>query len=175
MGMMRRVVVVPYDVRWPAMFDVEAARVRDALGDCVVAVHHIGSTSVPGLHAKPLIDMLVEATSPVEVDARNGAMAALGYEAVGEFGLPGRRFFRKDDADGDRTHHVHAYTAGNDEVKRHLAFRDFLRAHPDWSTRYGELKQRLARQHPDDIEAYMDGKDAFIQDAEARALAWWGG
>lgn len=172
MPMQRRVVVVPYNPDWPAMFDAEAARVCQALNDQTAVAHHIGSTAVPGLHAKPVIDMLVEAADVTKLDARNDAIKSLGYEPMGQFGLPGRRFFRKDDTDGNRTHHVHAYANNNPEALRHLAFRDFMRAHPQWAQRYGQLKQRLAQQYPEDIEAYMDGKDPFIKDAEQRALAW---
>ncbi|MGB6017650.1 MAG: GrpB family protein [Nodosilinea sp.] len=98
----------------------------------------------------------------------------LGYEAMGEFGLSGRRYFRKDNAKGDRTHHVHAFQAGSSEIDRHLAFRDFMITHPDCAQQYSDLKRALAAQYPEDIDSYMDGKDEFVKSMEQRALQWRG-
>lgn len=164
-----QVVVVPHDPRWADQFSVEAAKVSRALGDNVVAVHHIGSTAVPTIYAKPILDLLVEVRDVAAIDPQNSAMESLGYEPRGEFGIPGRRFFRKDDARGIRTHHVHAFDAGTPQVTRHLAFRDFLLAHPDWAERYSNLKRQLAATCHGDIEAYMDGKDSLIQEMDALA------
>jgi GrpB-like predicted nucleotidyltransferase (UPF0157 family) len=99
-------------------------------------------------------------------------MRAIGYEAMGEFGIPGRRYFRRDSAAGVRTHQIHAFAAGSTHIRRHLAFRDYLRAHPAIAEAYSHLKQKLAVAHPDDIYAYMDGKDPFIKEVEQKALAW---
>jgi GrpB-like predicted nucleotidyltransferase (UPF0157 family) len=145
------------------------------LGDVVVAIHHIGSTAIAGLPAKPIIDVLLEVKDIERLDRDTPRLEALGYEAKGEFGIPGRRYFRKDDARGIRTHHVHAFKAGNAHIARHLAFRDYMRAHPDEAQTYGALKQRLTHEHPHDSEAYIDGKDAFIKEQERRALAWRSG
>jgi GrpB-like predicted nucleotidyltransferase (UPF0157 family) len=168
-----RVVVVPHDPTWSDKYARESARVASALGSCVVAIHHVGSTAIPTIHAKPVVDMLAEVGSLPEVDARTAAMRELGYEAMGECGIPGRRYFRKDDDRGFREYHVHAFRAGSPGIVRHLAFRDFLIAHPDLARRYSDLKRRLAVEHPDDIEGYMDGKNAFIQETERRAIRWW--
>jgi GrpB-like predicted nucleotidyltransferase (UPF0157 family) len=164
--------VVPYDPGWPAAFDEEAHRIEAALGDVPIRSHHIGSTAVPGLHAKPVIDILMEVPSLEQLDSRAPALAAMGYEPKGEFGIPGRRYFRRDNADGIRTHQVHAFGVSTDHVFRHLAFRDYMRAHPSVAKVYGELKARLALEFPDDLDAYMDGKDAFIKDHERKALLW---
>ena len=164
-----QVVVVPHDPRWAELFRREAEQVRQALGANVVAVHHIGSTAVPTIYAKPILDLLVEVHDVAAIDACDAAMRALGYEPRGEFGIPGRRFFRKDDAAGIRTHHIHAFDAGTPQVTRHLAFRNFLIAHPDWAQRYSDLKRELAVTCHDDIEAYMDGKDALIREIDALA------
>ena len=99
-------------------------------------------------------------------------MVEIGYEVMGEFGIPGRRYFRKDNASGFRECQVHAFEFGSRDVGRHLAFRDYLRAKPDVAHQYSELKRGLANKHPDDIEAYMDGKDAFIKEAQRLALEW---
>jgi GrpB-like predicted nucleotidyltransferase (UPF0157 family) len=170
--MPRKVAVDPHNPRWAEMFAAESTLVAQALGPNMVAVHHIGSTAIPTIHAKPIIDMLVEVSDLGAVDARNPAIEALGYEPRGEFGIPGRRFFRKDDQAGIRTHHIHAFAAGDPQVKRHLAFRDFLLANPHWARQYSELKRKLADANPDDIERYMDGKDAFIKEVDRMAKAW---
>ena len=171
--MLKRVEVMPHSPGWAAAFRAEAQRLRATLGDEIVAVHHVGSTAIPGIKAKPIIDILLEVREVERLDERGPEMAALGYEARGEFGLPGRRFFVKD-TDGRRTHHVHAYATGNPELERHLAFRDFMISHPEHADTYGRLKEDLAREFPTDIEGYMDGKDAFIKEMEKRALAWKG-
>ncbi len=167
------VIVVPHDPSWPRHFDVEARRIAERAGDIVVRLHHIGSTAIPGIHAKPIIDILMEVTALQALDAVTPELEALGYEAKGEFGIPGRRYFRKNDALGRRTHHVHAFESGTHDVQRHLAFRDYMIAHPAAAHAYGELKRELARQHPDDSKAYMDGKDAFVKQGEVQAMAWW--
>lgn len=164
--------VLDYQASWPAAFEAAASQLAQALGDAGGALHHIGSTSVPGLAAKPIIDMLLEVPDLAALDRRSGALVAQGWEAKGEFGLPGRRYFRKTDAQGQRTHHLHAFEAGSAEARRHLAFRDYLIAHPDVRAAYGTLKRTLAAAHPEDMAAYMDGKDPFIKDHEARALRW---
>ena len=170
--MTKPITVVPYRASWPAEFEASARQVADAFGARLLEIHHIGSTAIPGIHAKPVIDMLavVDDVRRLDDDA-NPRMAAIGYEAMGEFGIPGRRYFRRDDAAGNRTHQVHAFGAGSPDVERHLAFRDYLRTHREWAEAYDALKRRLT-QNPIDIEAYMDGKDPFIKDVQARALAW---
>lgn len=167
-----RVVVRPHDPRWAQAYEAERGRITGILGTDAVAVHHVGSTAIPGICAKPIIDILVELSGLGAADAAAPRMAAAGYEALGEFGLPGRRYFRRNDAAGTRTHHVHAYEAGSAEIARHLAFRDYLRARPAKAAGYSALKERLAAAHPHDIEAYMDGKDALVKSLEAEALAW---
>lgn len=164
--------VVDYDPAWPAEFRAEADRIRSALGECCVAVHHIGSTAIPGISAKPILDLLLEVDDLLQLDARTPALTAIGYEAKGEFGIPGRRYFRKDSPTGIRTHQIHSFEVGSAGSDRHLAFRDYMRAHPAVAQSYGVLKLRLAACHPDDIEAYMDGKDGFVQEHEAKALLW---
>ncbi|HEY7680345.1 MAG TPA: GrpB family protein, partial [Terriglobia bacterium] len=138
----------------------------------VVALHHIGSTAIPGIFAKPIIDILLEVDDVKGLDSRTSAMQGLGYEGLGEFGIPGRRYFRKNNSSGIRTHQVHAFQSGSSEIERHLAFRDYIIAHPQEARRYSELKRALAKQHPEDIESYMDGKDPYIKEHEQKALTW---
>lgn len=165
-----KVIVQPPNPDWHNQFVVAAPQIKQALGETVVAIHHIGSTAIPNIYAKPIIDLLVEVNDILQVDSHTSAMVALGYQALGEYGIPGRRYFRKDNAAGIRTHHVHVFTAGSPDVIRHLAFRDFMTAHPEFAQQYSSLKRSLAERYPDDIEAYMDGKDSFIQEMQQRAL-----
>jgi GrpB-like predicted nucleotidyltransferase (UPF0157 family) len=169
-----RVRVVAPDASWPQEFQRESADIARMLGGLVSAVHHIGSTSVPGIFAKPIIDILLEVSEISALDSASAQMQQLGYESLGEYGIERRRYFRKrkSEASGVRTHHVHAFRHGDPHVRRHLAFRNYLIAHPDVAAAYSTLKQELARRYPDDIEAYMDGKNPFITTHEARALAW---
>lgn len=169
---MRHVTVVAYDPAWPEQAAAEAARIQALLGDNCIAVHHIGSTSVPGLSAKPILDFLPVVRELAAVDRLNPRFAALGYEALGEYGIPSRRYFRRKAGEEDVVH-IHAFgqeSAG--EIRRHLAVRDFLRTHPADAAAYGELKRRMAQRYPLDIEGYCDGKDAFVKELERRALAW---
>lgn len=166
-----KVEVVPHDATWRTKFEDESQLITPALGNNLVRIHHIGSTSIPGIYAKPIIDILVEVQDITQVDESNAAMTALGYEAMGEFGIPGRRYFRKH-IESQRSHHVHIFTANSSEIERHLAFRDYMIAHPEDAKKYSELKRELAKLYPEDIYGYMDGKDGFIKEMEAKALAW---
>ena len=169
---MARILVIPYDPSWPIAFDAAAREVSTAFGNKLLALHHIGSTSIPGLHAKPVIDMLAVVADITAVDRIGPAMEQLGYEVMGEFGIPGRRYFRRDNTQGARTHQIHTFQQGSRHIDRHLAFRDYLRAHPETAAQYADLKQKLATAHPHDMSAYMDGKDAFIKQVERHALQW---
>lgn len=167
------VVVVEHDPTWADQAEIEKDRIRTALGELVVAIHHIGSTSIPDIFAKPILDFLLEVKQVELLDDRIATMEGLDYEAMGEYGIPRRRYFRKSNHQGIRTHHIHAFTADDVEVHKHLAFRDYLIAHPDQADAYGQLKRTLAAAHPDDIQAYMDGKDPFIKDILAAAMVWY--
>jgi GrpB-like predicted nucleotidyltransferase (UPF0157 family) len=169
---MRKVEVVLPNPQWRNAFAAEAKHVATALGENVVAIHHIGSTAIPNIYAKPVIDLLVEVRDITEVDGQSSAMESLGYEVMGEYGIPGRRYFRKDNQEGIRTHHIHAFEAGSAEVERHLAFRDYMIAHPGDAQRYSELKRKLAEEYPQSMDGYMDGKDGFIKEMDRRATQW---
>lgn len=169
---MMKVEVVPHNPQWRDAFEAEAKRVAVALGENMVAIHHIGSTAIPNINAKPVIDLLVEVRDIVQADSRSSAMASLGCEVMGEFGIPGRRYFRKDDPECTRTHQIHTFVVGSPEIDRHLAFRDYMIAHPTDALAYSELKRKLAEEHPQNIDRYMDGKDDFIQEIDRRATEW---
>ena len=169
---MRKVQVVPHNRQWRDAFETEARQVAAALGKNVVAIHHIGSTAIPNIYAKAIIDLLVEVRDITGVDNQTTAMASLGYEVMGEYGIPGRRYFRKNNQEGIRTHHIHAFEVGSAEVGRHLAFRDYMIAHTVDAERYSELKRKLAEEHPQSLDEYMDGKDDFIKEIDRRAAQW---
>ena len=169
---MGKVEVVPHNPLWRDAFEFESKHVAAALGENVSAIHHIGSTAIPDICAKPVIDLLVEVRDIEEVDQRSSAMESLGYEVMGEYGIPGRRYFRKDNREGIRTNHIHAFESGSSEAERHLAFRDYMIAHPTDAKSYGELKRKLAEEHPEDMDAYIDGKDGFIKEVDRRAAQW---
>ena len=169
--MPQHVTVTAYDPRWPQLYEREAAAISAALGGALSAIHHIGSTAVPGLAAKPIIDIMPVVHSLAGADAARGALEALGYEYLGEFGIPGRRYLRR--GGDERTHQVHIFADGDREnIARHLAFRDYLRAHPDVCAEYAALKRALAARYPYDIESYCDGKAGFVKKYESLTLAW---
>ncbi|MEW5957889.1 MAG: GrpB family protein [Chloroflexota bacterium] len=163
MAKKRKIVVVPYDRRWPAMYRSAAGQLASLLGPELISIHHIGSTSIPGLSAKPIIDIMPVVRNINRVDRFDLALIGLGYKPLGENGIPGRRYFFKG-GDLNQTHHVHMYEPDNPEVARHLDFRDYLAAHPQQARQYAQLKEQLARQFPYDIDAYIAGKAGFINE-----------
>ena len=163
-----RIFMVPHDPEWRPQFQQEAARLTAVLEGNAVAVHHIGSTAIPAIYAKPIIDLLLVVQALPALDDKQPAMEAMGYVAMGEFGIPGRRYFRRDNEFGDRTHQIHAFEDGSPQINRHLAFRDYLMNNPDIAQAYSALKRELATKYPDDVEAYMDGKDEFIKGIDRR-------
>jgi GrpB-like predicted nucleotidyltransferase (UPF0157 family) len=166
------IVLAPHDPRWAVAFEREASALRTALSDLAFDVHHIGSTAIPGIVAKPVLDMLGIVPAVEAMDAHASRLAALGYEALGEYGIPGRRYFRKDAPDGTRTHQLHVFSRGSAEIQRHLDFRDYLRAFPAAAAAYAELKRELAAQCRGDSAVYTDGKSSFVRDIERRAAEW---
>ena len=160
---MDEVVIAAYDPSWPEVFAGEAQAIRQALGDALVGVEHVGSTSIPSLASKPVIDIVVSVTSLAAGEAAIPALEALGYDCRGENGIPGRLFFRKGLIEFKRTHHLHLVEARHEQWKSLLLFRDYLRAHPGDARRYEELKRTLAEKFRDNRTAYTKGKSRFIQ------------
>ncbi|HEY7621899.1 MAG TPA: GrpB family protein [Solirubrobacteraceae bacterium] len=163
--------IVDYDDRWPAAAQAELGRIKAALGPLAIRCEHVGSTAVPGLAAKPIIDLQL-AVVPIE---RREAFAAplerLGYLFVPDPDSPDYHFFAKP-PEHPRSHHLHVCRSGSEHEFRHLAVRDFLRAHDDEAANYGALKRAVAARHADDRVAYVEGKHAFVADLEARAVRW---
>lgn len=169
-GTQSMVTIVDYDPGWPARYDVERAIVGAAFGESAVLMEHIGSTSVPGLAAKPIIDIVVAAHRIPLPASCVSAMEAIGYESMGEYGIPGREYFRKH-RPAPRTCHVHVYAVGDKHVAAHLLFRDYLRSHPTEADRYGALKRELARASLDGPE-FSAGKAELIAELLERAREW---
>lgn len=164
--------IVPYDPRWPALFAEEAARLREALpAELVLGLEHFGSTAIPGLAAKPIIDILIAVRSLAEAQEKAiEPLEALGYLYWYDNPKTDRMFFVKGlpPEGARRTHHVHM-TETSGEMWRRLAFRDHLRTHPEDARRYERLKRELAAAHRDDREAYTDAKAAFVAEILAKA------
>ena len=166
-----QVVVVDYQPEWPQQFQAEASLWRAVLGEVLLDIQHIGSTSVPGLAAKPIIDILLAVSDLKTLDSFTTAIEKQGYEVMGEYGIRGRRYFRK--GGNQRSHHVHAFQVGDANLERHLAFRDYLRAHPAVAKAYGNLKKEIIQLRVQDSISYGDAKEPFIQEHEEKALVWY--
>lgn len=166
--------LVAYDPSWPERATQYATQL-DVLGETLLAVHHIGSTAVAGLSSKPVIDLMPIVTSLEALDASRALVEALGYGWHGEFGIAGRRFCTLADAAGERIVHLHFYARGAPDARRQLAFRDYIRAHPDVAADYEAEKHRARALHPENSHAYAEEKGAWIRVTEAKALAWFRG
>ncbi|MEK3939681.1 bifunctional GNAT family N-acetyltransferase/GrpB family protein [Bacillus sp. FSL R5-0431] len=166
----RKVEVVEFKKEWHEEFHQEKQQLKQIIQKNWIEGHHIGSTSVEGLVAKPIIDILIEVSHIKEIDRKRESFEHLGYQALGENGIKGRRFFQKGGL--NRTHHVHVYERNHPDVKRHLLFRDYLRAHPERAVAYASVKEQLANQYPEDIQSYMAGKNEIIKEIENEAYHW---
>src|SRR2546423_4459534 len=169
---------VPHDATaWRAAFESEARALEHVFAEALVAIHHVGSTSIPGLPAKPIIDLLVVLRETSVIGRFSSAMEALGYRDRGECldaeipGTPGRFYFSKDQG-GKRTHHTHVCAVGHVEIADKLAFRDYLRTNPRRAAEYGALKHELARRYRLDNIGYMRGKDPLIRTILEEAQQW---
>jgi GrpB-like predicted nucleotidyltransferase (UPF0157 family) len=168
------IVVSDYDPNWPMLFEQESTRIKKAFGSFALTIEHMGSTAVPGLASKPIIDLLVGAPSLKEAKQRCiGPIEKLGYIYLPEYAswMPDELFFRKGPP-GPWTHHVHLMEPSNPRWEAFLVFRDYLRAHPEAAYAYANIKRTLAASSIDDIEAYRTGKNIFVQETTAKARAW---
>jgi 16S rRNA processing protein RimM len=155
--------VVDYDPEWPAMFDAEASRLREALGEVALRIEHVGSTAVPGLAAKPTVDIQLSVPDVYDREAYFNRLFSLGYEHVPDPEFVDYPFFGWPSAKAPRTFNLHVCQADTEMERRHLRFRDHLRADPVARDEYGALKRELALKHGNDIEGYVADKDAFIK------------
>jgi GrpB-like predicted nucleotidyltransferase (UPF0157 family) len=166
------VIIATYDSEWPKRAAVEAARLAEALGGNLIKVEHIGSTSVPGLAAKPIIDLMPLVRSMEELDHDRVRVEALGFAWRGEFGIEGRRFCTLTDSEGVRLVNLHCFQSDSPEIERHLVFRDYLCVHLAVAREYEIEKRRAAALHPNDSRAYNDEKCEWVARAEAEAMKW---
>lgn len=169
MGLPRGLVwVEDYNDEWPRLFEEERVRILEVVGNIVISIQHVGSTAVPGLCAKPVVDIAVGVK---DLETGRGCVDLLtggGYEFKGDAGIPGRYFFAKGTPD-NRTHYIHVEAVNGLLWRNHILFRDYLRSHPDVVAAYGELKKILATKHGDDREKYALGKKPFIDEIISKA------
>lgn len=168
---MRVIEVVDYRDSWKIDFDLEKKLLEDVLSTCDAVVHHIGSTSIPKLSAKPVIDILVEVSSLDLLDTLESQMCELSYVPKGEYGIPGRRYYQKGGS--NRTHQIHAFLKGSPDIVRHLAFRDYLIEHSDIASEYAAVKRKGAEVCNNNIADYCAYKNGFIQYHESLAIDWY--
>jgi len=168
---MRKTNIVPWSEEWASLFEKEAKLLHNIFQDNVIDIHHIGSTSIKTIgYAKPIIDILMVVHDISSVDYLNPSMLELGYEAKGENGIPGRRFFQKG---GDyRTHHVHVFQEGDKQISFHLDFKMYLLKHPDQAARYKQKKLELAIKFPNEHHRYQEGKQDLVSELADLAKQW---
>lgn len=171
--MPQHVIVKEYNENYPLMYEKEKELIIPILNTNLVDIYHIGSTAVKNLKSKPIIDIMIVVSSLLEVDVKKEKFRKIGYEYLGEFGIKGRRYLRKGGT--NRTHQIHIFQKDDiNNITRHLAFKEYLIKHEDVAKEYGELKEKLAKLYPYDIESYCDGKDEFIKRIEKEALKEYG-
>jgi GrpB-like predicted nucleotidyltransferase (UPF0157 family) len=171
-----RVTLSPPDPRWPSQFVAEKARLAEALAPYALTIEHVGSTAVPGLAAKPTIDIIVGIYRLSDAPVCIVRMQRIGYEYIAAFekDIPERRYFRMQTEgakEGEDRFHVHMVEVGSDFFERDLLFRDYLRSHAQAAREYEALKHDLADRVGHDRDAYTDGKAAFVKKAQEAARA----
>lgn len=166
-----QVVIAEYNPLWPLLFEEEKTRILDLINPWAERVEHIGSTSVPGLGAKPIIDIMVGLRSLDDAQHCIPLLQAIGYEYVPahETVMPERRYFHKGLTRFARTHHLHMVETASEFWERHILFRDYLREHEDTARSYYQLKKQLAARFRSDRESYTDAKASFIKEVIERA------
>ena len=153
--------LVEYNPNWPEMFKAESEILHDLLEDIAIGIHHIGSTAVLGMDAKPVVDLMVEATDLEIVQSMTDEFKKAGYEVLGESGIPGRHFITRNSA-GKRTHDIHIFQSAHKEIEQMILFRDRMRENASEAEAYSELKHDLASKHRHDPVRYTQEKTEFI-------------
>lgn len=160
---MKRVIVESYDPQWPGDFEHIRQELSQALGDLALAIHHIGSTSVPDLFAKPIIDIDVEIVSYAVFPRVVARLAEVGYSHEGDLGISKREAFCYEGKSHLRKHHLYVCPSDSEELHRQITFRNYLRSHPEAVKAYGAIKEEAARLFPDSIDDYMVHKSVCIE------------
>ena len=166
----RKVIVLPYDLSWEKAFEDIKSEIEAALGELILSVEHVGSTSVKGMSAKPCIDLDIVIEDTVPLDRVIQKLDAIGYIYEGDLGIKGREAFRYTDKPHLMNHHLYVCRESSDELKRHLAFRDFLRSDPDAARKYSAVKEKAASLFPNDIDKYIEYKSPCISELYALCI-----
>lgn len=159
----KRVIVLPYCERWEQDFAQIRDELQKALGPLALTIEHVGSTAVRGLSAKPIIDIDIVIRDYSLFDAAVSALQEIGYFHEGDLGIAEREAFGYEGKDHLQKHHLYVCPENSAELKRHIAFRDYLRAHPEAVKEYSRIKEEGARLFPNDIEKYIEHKAPFIR------------
>ena len=159
----KQVVVLPYDEQWKRDFLKIKGELSDALGQLTIGIEHVGSTSVPGLSAKPVIDIDVVIKDYTILEEVVAVLGKNGYRHEGDLGITGREAFKYEGKEHLKKHHLYVCQEDSPELKRHIAFRDYLRTHPDAVREYSRIKEEGARKYPNDIGRYIEYKSPFIE------------
>jgi len=167
----RDVELVPHNPEWSQLANEESQRILDCISIPVIGIYHIGSTSVPGIKAKPILDFVLEVEDMEAFIKESGKLDSLEYVSKGEYGIPGRQFYTKD-THGERSHHLHVFQKGHHDIERHLVFRDFLRSNPEAAKEYENLKEKLAKRFPKKSDMYTEAKSDFILSMDEVARYW---
>ncbi len=169
--MSRIIVLEQHNPKWSDMYHEEAKIIRSVLRFEVIVMYHIGSTVIPGIKAKPTIDILAEVRDISRIESYIDNLAEIGYETRREFGIKGGGYFVKSIGETD-THHLHIFEAGHPEVQRLLNFRDYMISHPKEARAYSQLKEKHAKRFETNPAAYTDGKEEFIRRIDKKAKEW---
>jgi GrpB-like predicted nucleotidyltransferase (UPF0157 family) len=164
--------LVDYDPDWVNRFNFHAEKIKDTLGPVVLEIHHIGSTSIPGMSAKSNIDIEVVVSNLNEVRRLASKMAVAGYTARGDYSKIGEEYFTEDAKDGERRTSIHILPVGHPDIQMQINFRDYLRTHEEDQKLYMETKKSLYAQHRNDYGSYDSGKKEVIKDIKKRAKLW---
>ncbi|MGA1871821.1 MAG: GrpB family protein [bacterium] len=171
--MARKIEVIGYRKEWKLMFAEEKKRLSEIFGKDILDIQHIGSTAVEGLDAKPLIDILIVVDDFKILKNYTLKMIQFGYEDKGEFGIKGRRFYRKG-GDEKPTHHIHMYTSADEEnIIRYIAFREYLKTFPQKREEYSVIKKEAAKKNRFNIDGYTNFKSNFVKETETLAIEWY--
>lgn len=168
---MRKTTILPWTEDWGKQFEKEEEILKNIFKNELLGIYHIGSTSIPRIcFAKPIIDILIVVKDIEKIDLYNESMLGQGYEPRGENGIPGRRYFPK--GKNNRTHHVHIYQEGNENITIHLDFKKYLLHFSEDAKSYSELKIKLASQFPNDTNKYQEHKQDFVDKLLKKAMNW---
>jgi len=168
---LRKTEICPWTEEWEKRYSHEEKLLKGILIDEIVDIFHIGSTSVPAVgYAKPIIDILIVVKNIEKVDLFNEELRRFGYEPKDENGITGRRYFPKGNE--NRTHHLHIFQVGNENIKTHLDLKEYLIIHPEDAEKYGEIKIELAKKFPENHYKYQDEKQELVNELVLKAIDW---